>query len=52
MGLATDIATKSSSPVPLGRMAEGLYKEAIEAEPKLAGKDFSSIYNYLKGHVN
>jgi 3-hydroxyisobutyrate dehydrogenase len=48
MGLATDIASSVGSALPMARMAEMIYAKAIETNPELAGKDFSSIYNYLK----
>ncbi|KAF9452843.1 3-hydroxyisobutyrate dehydrogenase [Macrolepiota fuliginosa MF-IS2] len=48
MGLATDIAKKHSSPLPLGEAAEALYASSIRDQPELAARDFSSIYKYLR----
>ncbi|TFK67904.1 3-hydroxyisobutyrate dehydrogenase, partial [Pluteus cervinus] len=48
MGLATNSATSTGTPLPLGRAAEAFYKEAIEQQPELARKDFSSVYRYLQ----
>lgn len=47
MGLATGIANLSSSPLPLGVAAEGIYADALKRQPELAYKDFSSVYQYL-----
>lgn len=48
MGLATAIAAKSQSPLPLGGAAENIYAEVINRQPELARKDFSSVYEYLR----
>lgn len=48
MGLATGVGKSLGSPLPLGSAAEGLYAEIVETEPELAGRDFSSVYKYLK----
>lgn len=48
MGLATEIAKKNNSAMPLGEAAEALYEKAIQDEPELAAQDFSSIYKYLR----
>ncbi|KAF9239679.1 3-hydroxyisobutyrate dehydrogenase [Melanogaster broomeanus] len=47
MNLATNVASASHSPLPLGEAARNLYAEAIIRRPDLARKDFSSIYKYL-----
>lgn len=48
MGLATDIATTSGSPLPLGEAAASIYEEVLKRQPELAKKDFSSVYAYLQ----
>ncbi|KAJ3743849.1 NAD binding domain of 6-phosphogluconate dehydrogenase-domain-containing protein [Lentinula raphanica] len=48
MGLASNVATLSGCPVPLGLTAQRLYGQMIEEQPELARKDFSSVYQYLK----
>lgn len=48
MGLATEIASTVGSALPMGRVAEVLYAKAVEADPEIAKKDFSSIYSYLR----
>jgi 3-hydroxyisobutyrate dehydrogenase len=48
MGLASDIAAKSETPLPLGEAAEKIYADAIKEQPDLARKDFSSVYEYLR----
>lgn len=48
MGLATEIAKKNNSALPLGEAAEELYEKAIQDQPELAARDFSSIYKYLR----
>ena len=47
MGLATDIASVSGSPLPLGEAAQSIYEEVLKRQPELALKDFSSVYRYL-----
>lgn len=47
MGLATEIASLSGSPLPLGEAAETIYEDVIKQQPELARKDFSSVYKYL-----
>lgn len=47
MKLATDIAAQTGSPLPLGEAAQGLYERAIEQQPELSKKDFSSVYRFL-----
>ncbi|KAF8894412.1 NAD binding domain of 6-phosphogluconate dehydrogenase-domain-containing protein [Infundibulicybe gibba] len=47
MGLATNIASESGSPVPLAQAAEDIYAQVIEHQPDLARKDFSSVYRYF-----
>lgn len=49
MGLATDIASTHSNPLPLGEFAHNLYSQMLRTRPDLAKKDFSSIYQYLQG---
>ncbi|KXN90482.1 3-hydroxyisobutyrate dehydrogenase, mitochondrial [Leucoagaricus sp. SymC.cos] len=51
MGLATEIATKNNTPLPLGELAEALYAKSIKEQPELATRDFSSIYKYLKSRT-
>jgi len=48
MGLASDIAQQRKSPLPLGEAAEEIYAKTIEKYPELAGRDFSSVYRFLK----
>jgi 3-hydroxyisobutyrate dehydrogenase len=48
MNLATNVASASNSPLPLGEAARDLYTEAIARRPDLARKDFSSIYQYIR----
>jgi 3-hydroxyisobutyrate dehydrogenase len=47
MGLATEIAHRSKSPLPLGEAAEKIYAQVIEEQPALARKDFSSVYRFM-----
>ncbi|KAF7966847.1 hypothetical protein HWV62_36895 [Athelia sp. TMB] len=47
MGLATDIANETGSPLPLAHAAEMIYSAMLESHPELARKDFSSVYRYL-----
>lgn len=47
MRLATELAKKHGSPLPLGEAAESLYADALETDPELARKDFSSVYQFL-----
>ena len=49
MGLATDIADKVKSSLPLGQAARDIYSKVVLEEPELAKKDFSSVYKFLKG---
>ena len=51
MGLATEIANQSGSPLPLGEAAKKVYAQAIKEHPALARKDFSSIYRFLETSV-
>ncbi|EAU88397.1 3-hydroxyisobutyrate dehydrogenase [Coprinopsis cinerea okayama7 len=48
MRLATDIAEKNQSALPLGVAARELYQKAIEEKPELAKKDFSSVFKFLE----
>lgn len=48
MGLATDIADKQRSALPLGKAAEKIYKQVVDEKKELARKDFSSVYLYLR----
>lgn len=48
MGLATEIARKNNSALPLGELAETLYGRSIQEHPELAAQDFSCIYKYLR----
>jgi len=48
MGLATEIASRTGSPLPLGAAAERIYAEVITKQPELARKDFSSVYKFLE----
>lgn len=48
MGLALDSARQAGTPLPLGSLAERIYKHATEDRPDLARKDFSSVYKYLE----
>lgn len=47
MGLATDIASTSGTPLPLGEAAASIYEEVLKRQPELAKKDFSSVYVYF-----
>ena len=47
MGLATAIADKFESSLPLGEAAESVYADVLKRQPALARKDFSSVYQYL-----
>ncbi|KAJ7771772.1 3-hydroxyisobutyrate dehydrogenase [Mycena metata] len=47
MGLASDIASKTGTALPLGDAARRLYEEMIKQQPELARKDFSSVYRFL-----
>jgi 3-hydroxyisobutyrate dehydrogenase len=48
MGLATDIADKQQSALPLGKAAEKIYQQVVDERQELARKDFSSTYLFLK----
>jgi 3-hydroxyisobutyrate dehydrogenase len=48
MGLATDVATRSGTPLPLGEAAQELYERVIREQPELSRKDFSSVYRFLR----
>ncbi|KAH7889932.1 NAD binding domain of 6-phosphogluconate dehydrogenase-domain-containing protein [Phlebopus sp. FC_14] len=48
MYLATDIATVTGSPLPLGESARDFYAEVLRRRPQLARKDFSSVYLHLE----
>jgi 3-hydroxyisobutyrate dehydrogenase len=48
MGLATEIANQSGSPLPLGEAAKNIYAQVIKEQPALARKDFSSVYYFLE----
>ncbi|KAJ7043258.1 3-hydroxyisobutyrate dehydrogenase [Mycena alexandri] len=47
MGLASDIASKTGTALPLGDAARRLYEEMVKQRPELARKDFSSVYRFL-----
>ncbi|KAJ7632230.1 6-phosphogluconate dehydrogenase [Roridomyces roridus] len=47
MGLASDIAAQTGSPLPLGETARKLYSLMIAQQPELGSKDFSSVYKFL-----
>jgi len=49
MGLASDIARQSQTPLPLGEAAKDIYSAVVESQPELAKKDFSSVYRFLQG---
>ncbi|TFK25042.1 3-hydroxyisobutyrate dehydrogenase, partial [Coprinopsis marcescibilis] len=51
MGLATDIAEKAKSSLPLGHAARDIYSKVVLEDPELAKKDFSSVYKFLKERV-
>ncbi|KAJ7684711.1 3-hydroxyisobutyrate dehydrogenase [Mycena polygramma] len=48
MGLASDIARKTGTVLPLGDTALGVYKRMIGQHPELGRKDFSSVYVHLE----
>jgi 3-hydroxyisobutyrate dehydrogenase len=47
MGLATALGRTYGSPLPMTEAAETIYRDAIEKEPGLSRKDFSSVYAFL-----
>ncbi|KAJ6547122.1 3-hydroxyisobutyrate dehydrogenase [Mycena capillaripes] len=47
MGLASDIATKTGTALPLGDAARRVYGEMISGQPELGRKDFSASYRFL-----
>jgi len=47
MGLATGIADRVGTPLPLGGAAERIYADVLKQQPTLGRKDFSSVYQYL-----
>jgi len=49
MGLASDIARQTRTPLPLGEAAKDIYNAVVERQPELAKKDFSSVYRFLQG---
>lgn len=51
MGLATEIARKNNSAMPLGELAEALYGSSIQEYPDFATQDFSCVYKYLRSQV-
>lgn len=48
LGLAQDAATKSLTPTPFGSLAHQIYR--IMCSTDLAGKDFSSVFRFIKGN--
>lgn len=48
MLLATDIATSTNSPLPMGESARDFYAETLKRQPDLVQKDFSSVYKHLE----
>ncbi|KAI0831144.1 3-hydroxyisobutyrate dehydrogenase [Trametes gibbosa] len=48
MGLATDLADSTGTPLPLGNAAEKIYADVVSEDPELSNKDFSSVYRYLR----
>lgn len=48
MRLAVNSAKDCETALPLGAYAERIYGNAIEREPGLARKDFSSVYRVLE----
>ncbi|TBU66003.1 3-hydroxyisobutyrate dehydrogenase [Dichomitus squalens] len=48
MGLATDLAVSTGTPLPLGKKAEKIYADVVSEDPELSNKDFSSVYRYLR----
>ena len=48
MGLASELANKFGSPLPLGEAAEAIYAKVTQETPDLARKDFSSVYRYFQ----
>lgn len=48
MGLASNVARKEDSPLPLGEAAKDIYSKIVRESPELSNKDFSSVYRYLK----
>ena len=49
MALATDAGKQTGTPLPMGEAAEEFYADTIEKEPELARRDFSVVYEYLRG---
>lgn len=48
LGLATESAERYNAPLILGKIAQETYREAMQIDPKLARKDFSSIYKLIE----
>ncbi|KAJ7582573.1 3-hydroxyisobutyrate dehydrogenase [Mycena floridula] len=48
MGLATGLAERTGTAIPMGKTAAMLYQEIIDKKPALASKDFSCSYLALK----
>jgi len=48
MGLASNVAQKQRSPLPLGEAAQEIYSQVVRQQPELSTKDFSSVYRFLK----
>ncbi|KAF4614840.1 hypothetical protein D9613_002890 [Agrocybe pediades] len=51
MGLASNVAEKEGTPLPLGTAARDIYATIVEKQPELSTKDFSSVYRYLEQRV-
>lgn len=47
MKLATALAAKHNTGLPLGEAAERIYADALIDAPEYARKDFSSMFKYL-----
>jgi 3-hydroxyisobutyrate dehydrogenase len=52
MGLATDLAEKYNSPLPLGGATRELYQRLVSERPEYGKKDFSVVYQYLQNGNN
>jgi 3-hydroxyisobutyrate dehydrogenase len=52
MGLATESADKYHVPLTLGKVAQEMYRLAMQTNPSLSRKDFSSVYQYLESRAD
>ncbi|XP_053965488.1 probable 3-hydroxyisobutyrate dehydrogenase, mitochondrial [Anastrepha ludens] len=50
LGLASDVATATNTPIPLGALSHQIYR-TLKAKG-LGGKDFSIVYEFMKNEAN